>query len=207
MRVIIDRNHPEPVDTKKDERAEYQTAQPAIHAGLPTNRKPSKNLRVQQPTELDPRNARIGPPVYGDRTPEGQGHRTRHPGRGPRTSRKPGLRGIRDFVGFRTMRDPGLRGIQDFARPRTSWDLGLRRKQELCTPGAGSCSVVFSQRTQTFRIKLKTWTPLGIRLVVSVKYCLLFLWLYGHCPQNFIEPSSMQNCDIKCALFSYAMPV
>ncbi len=141
--------------------------------------KSSKNLRVQQPAELDPRNARIRPSMYGDRTPGGQGHRTRHPRRGPRTSQKPELRGIRDFMGFRTMRDPGLRGIQDFTRPRTSWDLGLRRKQEFYTPGPGFCSVVFSLRTQTFRIKLKTWTPLGIRLVVSAKYCVLFLWLLG----------------------------
>ncbi len=84
-------------------------------------------------------------PMCGNRTPEGQGHRTRHPRRGQglcktkdfvesRTSWDAGLCGIRDFVGFKTSRDPGLRGIQDFAGHGTSWDLGLRRKQELHTP-------------------------------------------------------------------------
>ena len=38
MRVKIDKSHPEPVNNKKDERTECQTAQPAVNVGLPTNR-------------------------------------------------------------------------------------------------------------------------------------------------------------------------
>ena len=75
---------------------------------------------------LDPRDTRIGLPMCGDRTPEGQGHRTWHPGQGPRALQDRGLHGIQDFMGFKTSWDLGLRGIQDFAGPRTSWDSRLR---------------------------------------------------------------------------------
>ncbi len=131
----------------------------------PINPRDTSNIRVQKPMSLppiyedwtpdqrrlNPRDTRIGPPMRGDRTPEEQGHRTRHPGRGPRALQDRGLcgiqdfvgfgtswdsrlRGIRDFMGFKTSRDLGLCGIQDFAGLGTSWDLGLCRKQELYTP-------------------------------------------------------------------------
>ena len=126
----------------------------------PTNPRGTSNVRVQRPTGLapiygdwapdeqsmDPRNTRIGPSMCGDRTPEGQDHRTQHPPdedpglrrtetfAGFGTSWDSRLREIRDFMGFKTSQDPGLRGIQDFAGLGTSWDLGLRRKQELYTP-------------------------------------------------------------------------
>ncbi len=100
----------------------------------PTNPGDPSNLRVQKTMglppiyedwtpggrRLDPQNTRIGPPMCGDRTPEGQGHRTRHPGRGQ------GLRKTKDFAESRTLWDSGLRGIQDFAGPMTSWDSRLR---------------------------------------------------------------------------------
>ncbi len=43
---------------------------------------PERSSKLQSPetNESNPRYARIGPPVCGDQTPEGQGHRTRHPG-------------------------------------------------------------------------------------------------------------------------------
>ncbi len=157
INLKIDGSHPEPVNDKKDERTECQTVQPAADVG-PSTRGILQNLRVQKPIGLtpgirrmDPQDTRIGPPMCGDRTPEGQGHRTRHPGRGQGlrktkdftesrtfvgfgTSWDSRLRGTRDFMGFKTSRDIGLRGIQDFMEPRTLWDLGLCRKQELYTP-------------------------------------------------------------------------
>ncbi len=95
------------------------------------------------------------------------------------TSWDSGLRGTRDFMGFKTWRDIGLHGIQDFAGHGTSWDLGLCRKQELYTPQTRIlfCGVLYENTN--FPYKFKTWTPLGIRLVVSVKHCVLFLWLLG----------------------------
>ncbi len=83
-----------------------------------------------------------------------------------RTSWDSRLRGIQDSVGFKTSRDPGLHGMQDFVRFRTLWDSRLRGTQDFVGSrtwqdnrnfthvGPGSCSVVFSKRTQTFRIKL-----------------------------------------------------
>ncbi len=152
---------------------------------------------------LDPRYTRIGPPMHGDWTPDVQGHKTQHPFRhGPRTTWDSRLRGIRDlvgfktsrdrdFVGFETLRDPGLHGIQDFTGSGTSWEsklhetqqdfAGSRTRQDNRTPthiGSESCSVVSSYNTN-FQDKIKTWTPLGIRLVDSVINCVLFSWLFG----------------------------
>ncbi len=117
---------------------------------------------------LDPRNTRIGPPMCGDRTPEGQGHRTRHPGRGQglrktkdfaesRTSRNPGLRGIQDFVGFKISWDLGLRGTQDFAGPRTSWDSRLRGTQDF----VGSRTLQETGTSHTPDQDLVLWCSLG----------------------------------------------
>ncbi len=39
------------------------------------------------------------------------------------------------------------------------------------------CGVL--KENTNFPDKFKTWTPLGIRLVDSVKICVLFLWLLG----------------------------
>ncbi len=72
-----------------------------------------------------PENTRTGPPVYGDRTPEVQGHRTWHPRRGPKTSQDPGLRGIQDFARPRTSWDSRLRETRDFMGFKTSQDIGL----------------------------------------------------------------------------------
>ncbi len=91
---------------------------------------------------LDPQCMETGPPMYQATRPSIPQMRTK------------------DFVGFRTSRDSGLRGIQDFAGSRTSWDSGLCGTQDLMGSrtfthiGLESCSVVFSQRTQTFRINL-----------------------------------------------------
>ncbi len=60
----------------------------------PINPRDSLDARVQKPSDpppisgdwtaemprLDPQYARIEPPAHGDRTPDVQGHRTRHPG-------------------------------------------------------------------------------------------------------------------------------
>ncbi len=72
-------------------------------------------------------------------------------------------------MGFKTSRDLGLRGIQDFAGLGTSWDLGLRGKQELYISRTRIlfCGVLYENTN--FPDKFKTWTPLGIRLVVSIK--------------------------------------
>ncbi len=69
----------------------------------------------------------------------------------------PDARGIEDFVGVWTSWDPGLRGIKDSAEDRTLRHIGSE-----------SCSVLFSLRTQTFRINSVKWTPLGLMLVDSV---------------------------------------
>ena len=80
----------------------------------PTNPRDTSDARVQKPTglppiyedwtpdiqKLDPRYTRIGPPMYGDRTPEGQGYKTRHP-----PDENKGLRGIQDFMGNDTRND------------------------------------------------------------------------------------------------------
>ncbi len=79
-----------------------------------------ENFRVQQPTELDPRNTRIGPLMYGDQT-------KRDKATGPGIpDEDQGLRGSQDFVGFRTSWDSGLRGNWDFVGFKTSQDSGLR---------------------------------------------------------------------------------
>ena len=83
------------------------------------------------------------------------------------TSRGSRLRRTRDFVGFKTLQNPGLHGIQDSAENR---NLHTRTRILFCG--------VLPENTN-FPHKIKTWTPLGIRLVVSVKYCVLFLWLLG----------------------------
>ena len=93
-----------------------------------------------------------------DWTPDVQGHKTQHP-----PDEDQGLRGIQDFVGFRTSWDSGLRGTQDCMGSRTRQKTG-----PFSHIGSESCSVVFSMRTQTFRINSITWTPLGLRLVDSV---------------------------------------
>ncbi len=106
-------------------------------------------------------------PIYEHWTPDAQGHRTQNPPDedfvGSRTSWDPGLHGISwdsglhgilDFVGFRTSWDSSLRGIQDSTENRTPQHLELE-----------SCSVVFSLRTQTFRIKFykmdTTWVKVS----------------------------------------------
>ncbi len=69
----------------------------------------------------DPQDARIGPPLYGDQTPEGQGT-------GPGILDKDQeLCKAKDFMGFKTSRDSGRRGIQGFAGSGNSWDSRLRR--------------------------------------------------------------------------------
>ncbi len=65
------------------------------------------------------------PPMYGDWTPDEQGHKTQHP-----PDEDQGLRGHEDSEGSRTSWDSGLRGIQDFTGPGTSWDSGLRRTRD-----------------------------------------------------------------------------
>ncbi len=131
---------------------------------------------------LDPQNTRIGPPMYGARSP-----RDKDIGPGILDVDQ-GLHGTRDFVGFKTSRDLGLRGIQDFARSRTSWDsrlrgtrdfVGSRTMQTTGTLHAFDQDLVLwcSLREHKLSDKIKTWTPLGIRLVVSVKHCVLFLWV------------------------------
>ncbi len=150
----IDGSHPEPVNHKNDERTECQATQPAVNAGLPIR----KILQTSESRKqwVHPRYTKIGPPVDGDWTPGTQGldprcaetgpprDKATGPGipdedkgfAGPRTSQNPGLRGIRDFLGFKTSWDMGLRGIQDSAGNRNFIHLG-----------PGSCSVVFSMRT------------------------------------------------------------
>ncbi len=44
---------------------------------------------IYEERRLDPRNTRIGPPMYGDQTHEGQDYETRHP-----PDEDQGLRGI-----------------------------------------------------------------------------------------------------------------
>ena len=126
INLKIDGSHPEPVNDKKDERTECQTVQPAADVG-PSTRGILQNLRVQKPIGLtpgirrmDPQDTRIGPSMCGDRTPEGQGHRTRHPGQGPTASQDRGLRGIQDLAGSGTSWDSRLRGTQDFVGFKTS---------------------------------------------------------------------------------------
>ncbi len=174
MRVKVDRSHPEPVNNEQEEKTKGQTTRPAEDAGRPTQPGDPSKLRVQDTT---------GPPEGKDWTPYvqrpdpgGQGHRTRHPGRGPRTSWNPGLRGIRDFEGFKTTWDPGLCGIQDFAGLGTSWDPGLPRKQELYTARTRILFCGVLSENTNFQDNFKTWIPLGISLVVSVKY---FVYFYG----------------------------
>ncbi len=181
---------------------------PSRHRAV--NPRDTSNVRVQKPMGLpliyedltpaerrrDPRDTRIGPPMCGDRTPEGQGHRTPHPEQGPRGSQDQGLRriqdfvgfgtlwdsrlrGIRDFVGFETLQDLGLCGIQDSVGLGTSWDLELCGKQELYTPRTRILFCGVLKENTNFLDKFKTWTPLDIRLVVSVIHCVLFLWLLG----------------------------
>ncbi len=93
--------------------------------------------------------------MYGDRTPEDKATGPGIP------DEDQGLRGIQDFVGFGTSWDSGLHETRDFVGFKTSPDSGLRGIQDFTEnrnfahPGPGSCSVVFSQRAQTFRITLK----------------------------------------------------
>ena len=108
-----------------------------MRAGLP-NREILQNSESRTPR--DPRNAKIGPPMYGDRTPEDKATRPSIP------DEDQGLRGIQDLVGFRTSRDSELRGTQDFVGFKTSPDSGLRGIQDFAGdrnfahPGPGSCS-------------------------------------------------------------------
>ncbi len=97
---------------------------------------------------LDPRCTETGPQGTRPQDPASQ-TRTRDFAEiqdfvGLGTSWDLGLRGTQDFVGFKTSPDSGLRGIQDFSENRN-----------FAGPRPGSCSVVFSKRTQTFRINLK----------------------------------------------------
>ena len=73
--------------------------------------RPERSFKPQslETNGSNPRYTRIGPPMCRDRTPEGQGHRTRHPGQRPRASQDQGLRGIQDFVGFGPSWDSRLR--------------------------------------------------------------------------------------------------
>ncbi len=95
----------------------------------------SQPKRVQKPTGL-PLYVKIGPSVHGDRTPgiqeldprytetrtpEEQGHKTRHP-----PDEDAGLHGFQDFAGPGTSWDSRLRGSWDFVGFKTSWDLGIR---------------------------------------------------------------------------------
>ncbi len=158
----IDGSHLEPVNHKRDERTECQTAQPMADAGPPTPEILQTSESRQQ--WVYPRYTKIGPPVDEDWTPGRQGLDPRCAETGPPRDKATGpsipdensasqdqglhgiqdfvgfgtswdsrLRGTRDFMGFKTSRDIGLRGIQDFVGHGTSWDLGLCRKQELYT--------------------------------------------------------------------------
>ena len=148
----------------------------------PFNLRDTLKARVQKPSgpppicedwtpdvpRLDPQYTRIGPPMYLHWTPDVQGQKTQHP-----PDEDQGLPGSEDFVGFRTSWDSRLRGTRDF--------MGSRTRQDNRTPthiGSESCSVVSSYNTN-FQDKIKTWTPLGIRLVDSVINCVLFSWLFG----------------------------
>ncbi len=166
------------------------------------NPRDASSVRVQKPVglpamfkdwtpderRLDSQNTRIGPRCTKTGPPRNKTTRPSIPETmtkdfvGFRTSQDVGLHGIWDFVGFKTLRDPGLCGIQDFAGLRTSWDLGLCRQQELYTPRIRIlfCGVLFENTN--FPDKFKTWTPLGIRSVVSVIHCVLFRWLLGARP-------------------------
>ncbi len=53
--------------------------------------------------------------MYGDWTPDVQGHKTQHP-----PDEDPGHRVSEDFVGARTLWDRGFRRIEDFVGFRTS---------------------------------------------------------------------------------------
>ncbi len=120
---------------------------PTNHPGDPSNLRVQKTMGLPPAHEdqtpggrrLNPRNTRIGPPTCGDRTPEGQGHRTRHP------RRRQELHKTKDFAESRTSWDSGLHGIQDFAGPRTSWDSRLLGTQDF----VGSRT---SQKTGTLHI-------------------------------------------------------
>ncbi len=191
MRVKIDRSHPEPVNNQKDERTERQTTRPAADAGLPTNPGDPSNSRTQW---VYLRYAKVESPVDGDGTPGMRRLDPRCTETGPQATRPqdPASRTrTRDFAESRTSWDSRLRGIQDYAGLGTSWDSRLRRTLDfvgsrtsqktgtLHTPDQDLVLWCSLREHKTFRIKLKTWTPLGIRLVVSVKYCVLFLWLLG----------------------------
>ncbi len=132
-----------------------------------------QNFRIPKPMGLTPRIQGLDPQRTETGPPEGQGHRTRHPGRGPKTLRDLGLHvtqdfvrprtswdsrlhETRDFVGFKPSQDLGLREIQDFAEPRTSWDLGLYRKQELFTPCTSILFCGVLQENTNFLDKFKS---------------------------------------------------
>ena len=178
MRMNIDRNHPEPVNNKKDERLKRQTAQPAKHAGLPITRKLSGKLQspatngtgsperkdwTPDVRRLDPRGTRPQDPASQTRTKDFAE---------ARTSWDSGLCGIQDYAGTGTSWESGLRGTQDFVGPRTQQEIGTLHARTRILFGG-----VLSENTN-FRIKLKAWIPLGIRLVVSVKYCVLFFMAF-----------------------------
>ncbi len=93
-----------------------------MRAGLP-NREILQNSESRTPR--DPRNANIGPPMYGDQTPE---DKATGPGIPDEDQR---LRGIQDFMGFGTSWDLGLRGTRDFVGFKTSPESGLRGIQDL----------------------------------------------------------------------------
>ncbi len=113
MRMNINRNHPEPVNNKKDERKECQTA-----AGLPNTRKLSGKLQSPATNGTGSLERKDWTPDV--RRPDPQGTRPQDPPSQMRT---------KDFAKARTSWDSGLRGIQGYAGTGTSWDSRLRGTQ------------------------------------------------------------------------------
>ncbi len=168
---------PSPQQTRAHQPGRSSKLQSPENNGLP----PEYKDWTPDVRRLDPRGTRPQDPASRTRTrtSQDQGLRGIQDFVGSRTSWDLRLRGNRDFMGFKTSRDLGLRGIQDFAGQGTSWDLGLCRKRELYTPRTRILFCGVHSENTNFPDKFKTWTPLGIRLVVSIKLCVLFLWLLG----------------------------